>query len=205
MARWILLASIAACRLVAADIHLKALEFVALNENVEQSLRKRLPVQAGALVTDSDFITMAKTVAAFDPTISFRVAVDEESGEAIVRISGVGQGPAVYAKPPRLIHGVDGILPSGVTPAVGFVPLTILVGTDGLVRKVEDNPVADRPEVKPIFLAAVDAVKQWIYEPATANGVPQETRLVVNVQFPGVYTPIPQPRQQRAVKKQLQL
>jgi len=96
------------------------------------------------------------------------------------------------------LHKVDGVLPAGVPPAVGYVPLTIIVGADGTVRNVEDQPLSDKAE----FQAAVAAVKQWIYEPETANGLPRESRLNVSVEFPAADGTIPSSRREVQAKKQ---
>ena len=83
-------------------------------------------------------------------------------------------------KPARLIHKVEPPYPpiAKATRVSGEVALEIIVGIDGRVREVtykSGSPLLAR--------AAIDAVRQWIYEPTTLNGVPVEIVGLITVKF----------------------
>jgi protein TonB len=61
----------------------------------------------------------------------------------------------------------------------GSTTLLIVVGEDGSVRSVS----VDRSLNRDLDAKAVDAVKQWKFEPATKKGVPVSVELGVQVDF----------------------
>jgi len=81
---------------------------------------------------------------------------------------------------PKLVHNVKPVYPElGVQARLSAVViLEAHVGTDGHVQSVRilrGAPVFDD--------AAIDAVKQWRYQPLLLNGVPTEFILTVTVSF----------------------
>jgi TonB family protein len=83
---------------------------------------------------------------------------------------------------PKLISKVRPIFPEQARKAGidGVVVLRCTVGADGSVREVK----AIRSEPMGLTEAAVDAVKQWRYEPArTAAGKPVEVLMTVTISF----------------------
>jgi TonB family protein len=81
-------------------------------------------------------------------------------------------------KPPSVIHNV------GPTPQPAFhgrntVMISLVVGTDGIPHdlKVTSPPNHGYDE------AALDAVQQWRYKPATCDGEPMEVQIVVESEF----------------------
>jgi protein TonB len=56
--------------------------------------------------------------------------------------------------------------------------MMITVGTDGKVRAVHVERGAPQ-----LMQAAVDAVSQWVYQPATLNGHNIPTQIPVSVKF----------------------
>jgi protein TonB len=92
---------------------------------------------------------------------------------AVVRIGG-------KIVRPRLVHVVQPVYPElAVQGRInGTVVVDAHVGVDGRVRSVKvisGNPVFES--------AALDAVRQWRYQPLLLNGVPCEFMLVVTVTF----------------------
>ena len=90
-----------------------------------------------------------------------------------VRVSGP-------VKPPHKIKDVAPVYPSIARSARidGTVQLEATVGLDGKVvgaRVLQSVPMLDQ--------AALDAVQQWQYEPATQNGKPVPVVMKVNVKF----------------------
>jgi len=81
---------------------------------------------------------------------------------------------------PRLLNRVEPVCPplAKLAHATGLVHVVITIGRDGTVQEARDVSGG------PIFYnAALDAVKQWRYEPALLNGVPVEVQMEVTVEF----------------------
>jgi TonB family protein len=83
--------------------------------------------------------------------------------------------------PPRKLVDANPVFPRAHAQdgASGTVVVEGRVGTDGFLKDLRVNDGAD-----PDFAAAtVEAVRQWQYAPVRLNGIPQECRLTVTVQF----------------------
>lgn len=81
--------------------------------------------------------------------------------------------------PPRLIRDVHAQFPQDLWSKTGTVVVAAVVGVDG---KIGDTKAikSPHPELNPF---AVDAVKQWQFEPARQAGKPVPFTITVNVQF----------------------
>ena len=105
---------------------------------------------------------------------SSRVVGAQASGtEQPVRVEGnVQQG--------RLVKQVPPVYPESARQAgiAGTVTLDVLVGKDGTVQQI--NVLSGPPQ---LVAAAMQAVRQWVYRPATENGSPVSVAAVVNVTF----------------------
>jgi TonB family protein len=83
---------------------------------------------------------------------------------------------------PRKLHDVAPVYPSSMREAgrEGVVPVEAVIGTDGSVTSVRVLSA----EVHPDFaIAAVEAVRQWTFDPTLLNGAPVEVRMTVSVEF----------------------
>lgn len=90
---------------------------------------------------------------------------------ARIRIGGAVQRP-------KLIHSVDPVLPPDVH-ATGVVLLRILIDGEGNVEQVDvvsGDPMLTGP--------AIEAVRQWKYQPTTLNGDPVDVETTVSVTLP---------------------
>jgi TonB family protein len=81
---------------------------------------------------------------------------------------------------PKRIKYVDPVYPPEAQRAKlqGYVILEAVIGTDGTVRDVKvikSTALLDQ--------AALDAVKQWRYEPSTVNGTPVQVTMSMTVIF----------------------
>lgn len=152
---------------------------------------------------DTEFILPKENIAVFgfedmqgNPYfLSLRVTGSLKEGEAAVA-GGIACGVtakeleefskgAVKAegdvKPPRLIKEVKPIYPEEARKAEiqGIVILSVRTDIYGSVEKIlvlkSAGPLLDQ--------AAIDAVKQWIYEPMLVNGKPQPVIFTVTVNF----------------------
>jgi len=83
-------------------------------------------------------------------------------------------------RPATLVSRVEPVYPvmAQQMHVSGTVELEALIGTDGRIRelKVKSGP--------PLLVrAAVDAVRQWLYEPTLLNGDPVEVIQPITVRF----------------------
>jgi protein TonB len=95
------------------------------------------------------------------------------AAQEVVRVGGNVQAP-------RPVKHVDAVYPEEAKAAgvSGVVIIEITVATDGTVadaRVLRSIPMLDQ--------AALDAVRQWAYEPALLNGEPVEVLMTVTVNF----------------------
>ncbi len=114
-------------------------------------------------------------------TVTVRFQLDEKSPDKA--IEGFAKGAVKVEKdikPPRLVKEVPPVYPeiarqSGVE---GTVILSVRTGRDGKVENVmvvRSVPLLDQ--------AAIDAVRQWIYEPFVIDGKPASAVFTVTVRF----------------------
>ena len=80
----------------------------------------------------------------------------------------------------RLIHQVTPPYPplARQVRAEGTVQLQAIIGLDGRIRDL--RVTSGHPT---LIQAAVDAVRQWVYQPTTLNGSPVEVLTTIDVNF----------------------
>jgi protein TonB len=86
--------------------------------------------------------------------------------------------PGVEAPVP--IHQPNPVYPPDAIPAgiQGSVQLRVTIGADGLVKRAEV-----RRSVPALDQAALDAVKQWTFKPATKEGQPVDVVTDIEMTF----------------------
>jgi len=103
----------------------------------------------------------------------------EQAGSSAVQIVGV---PAASGTtPPRLISAPDPVYTDAARRAMlqGIVVVSLVVGADGLVR----DPHILTSLRHDLDDSALQAVREWKFEPATKNGQPVEVHVNVQVSF----------------------
>ena len=83
-------------------------------------------------------------------------------------------------KPPKLIKKVNPIYPEDARKA-GVSGLVILEARIDTIGRVEDAKILR--SVPPLDQAAIDAVRQWVYEPLKVDGVDKPALFTVTVSF----------------------
>jgi protein TonB len=80
----------------------------------------------------------------------------------------------------RLIHRVEPLYPplARQTRVSGVVELVGIIATDGRIRELK--LLSGSPLLAP---AALEAVRQWVYEPTLLNGEPVELVATISVIF----------------------
>jgi TonB family protein len=113
--------------------------------------------------------------AASSPESDFELsdAVIEQKLGPVRTSSGVTQGYAIKQPAP--------IYPGSAKErhASGVVILHALIGTDGHIHSLQVISMAD-PD---LALAAIDAVRKWVYKPYLLLGVPVDVETTINVNF----------------------
>ena len=121
------------------------------------------------------FITLRVARWLGEPTSTGGEKIDVPGGVVGGVLSGGGK-----TMPPKLVKQVDPIYPeearkAGVEGVVIMEATTDLYGRVAGVKVLRSIPALDQ--------AAMDAVKQWVYEPMVVDGKPQEVTFTVTVRF----------------------
>lgn len=114
---------------------------------------------------------------------SFRTTMGMSAGLIGSSPDAIGPQPVRVGgniRAPVKIKHVDGVLPGAARQAgvFGMVILEIMIGTDGTVQSAKvlrSIPMLDQ--------AAIDAVKQWVFEPTHLNGTPVPVIMTATVNF----------------------
>ncbi|MGA2273233.1 MAG: M56 family metallopeptidase [Bryobacteraceae bacterium] len=190
---------------------LKSITVSGLSDQAKADLLARLPYHEGdTLPADMSTVMnkVGQAVAEFDEHL--RAAISVSNGEAELTIAikgtedrvGVTGGGVMRATPPVALETGTAVpqrirvgsnvqaanLISRVTPVYpplakqahiqGTVELQVLIGKDGHVQDLK--VISGHPL---LAQAALDAVKDWLYQPTLLNGEPVEVQTTVNVNF----------------------
>jgi TonB family protein len=120
----------------------------------------------------------------FEAPLTFTVHVSFAKGPEVMEFKPRQEGDALRVggeiKPPKKIKDVKPIYPPIAREAgvAGVVIIEVRIGTDGRVedgRVLKSIPLLDE--------AALDAVKQWQFEPTLMNGAPVPLMMTVTINF----------------------
>jgi TonB family protein len=128
------------------------------------------PSAEGAALASSD---KTRTTSAEADQSAEKIASERATGNEPVRVSGL-------LKPPKLLTQVDPVYPkdaleAGVEGTVILEATTDIYGRMQRISVLRSIPMLDR--------AAVEAVRQWVYEPMIVNGKPRGTIFTISVPF----------------------
>jgi protein TonB len=100
---------------------------------------------------------------------------DISNGRTRVRVGG-------NIRAPRKTHNVPPVYPPRMVEAglEGQVSVEAVIGVDGRVVRARPSTVQAHPD---LAQAAVDAVRQWRFDPTLLNGAPVEVVMSVSVNF----------------------
>ena len=173
-----------------------------LSDESRADLLSQLPVHDGGTLSLEAFQNVMRIVKGFDEHLSF-AAMATGSNEVTLRIAvpggiGAARMPAVYTgayasgTPPATIRAAGNVQQSKlvsqsrpVYPAEakqariqGVVKLSAIIAKDGTVQHLE--AISGHPL---LIEAALDAVRQWVYQPTLLNGQPVEVQTDIDVNF----------------------
>jgi len=172
---------------------IQSIRIEGLPTEAQSQLIARLPVHEGDVLTELLAVETAQAVKQFDEHLAVGFLGGPDNGS---RIEIVLQSSSRGLVSPLPTAGVVQVgsraletklrsAPPPVYPALarqariqGVVKLTAIVGKDGRVQNI--NVVSGHPLLIP---AAVEAVKQWVYEPTVVNGAPVEVESGIDVPF----------------------
>ncbi len=179
---------------------IKSIQFSGVSAEAEQELRSRLQVREGDVVTPSDLSKLSGVVSAYDIHMSFSYTTSVAQGGAEYHLQVRAPGAAFVGlatpadKLPdgaqRISPGVQSqkliSKPQPVYPPIaksariqGTVTLQAIIGTDGAVQNLQVVSAASPLLVQ----AAMDAVKEWVYQPTLLNGNPVTVVTTIDVNF----------------------
>ncbi len=160
---------------------------VGLSEQAKNDLLAKLPVHQGDTISED---LVPKTMAAvkeFDEHLRFAMAPSGNDQVALV-ITAPDYVPEVpqrikiggSVQQTKLIQQPRPVYPPEAKAArvQGAVKLTAVIGKDGTVQRLE--VISGDPLLVP---SALEAVKQWVYEPTLLNGNPVEVVTEIDVNY----------------------
>lgn len=122
-------------------------------------------------------------VGTLQETISVRA--ERPAGQQAAGVSPQGPSPVRVGgniRPPRKTRHVAPVYPPSMRDAgrEGVVPLEAIIGVDGSVRSVRVLSAQIHPD---FVMAAIDAVRQWRFDPTLLNGRPIDVAMTVTIEF----------------------
>jgi TonB family protein len=161
------------------------IEVVGLSDSVRSELLARLPVHEGDTM---DMQSMARIMSAVREFDEHLVTSTRSNGtETTIRIQApyapAPEGSAAVntaAGGPTLVRKVNPAYPPLAKQAriSGEVHLSAIIAADGTVKKLE--VISGHPLLVP---PALEAVKQWVYQPTLLNGNPVDVKTEITVTF----------------------
>lgn len=146
-----------------------------LNSGIDR--RPRSPwATVVTVVTVSLFVVPAAVLrGAQSPKPAESVAAPAARPQTALKVGGA-------IKPPRKIKDVQPVYPEAMLEAslTASVELEVTVSKDGTVSKVHVLTTDVHPD---FAVAAVDAVRQWKFEPTLLNGAPVEVMMKCTIAF----------------------
>jgi TonB family protein len=187
----------------------KAINVVGLSDELRADLLSQLPVHEGDTLSFDSFIDVVKAARAFDEHLGIS-APSAGGNEVTLQISApgavttsAGTMPVAFSRratatadaeapPPARIRVGGGVQqtklitqPRPVYPAeaklahvTGAVSLSAIIGKDGAIQHLE--VISGHPLLIP---SALEAVRQWVYQPTLLNGEPVEVVTQIDVNY----------------------
>jgi TonB family protein len=172
----------------------KSVDVYGLPDQARAELLASLPVHEGDTLTGDAMSRISAAAKQYDEHLSVTL-MSAAGGGMDVAIVAPGATPrrpvaaattpggatsAVNGPPPPLIRQVQPVYPPLAKQAriQGMVALKATIAKDGTVQNV--TVVSGHPL---LLQAAMDAVKQWVYQPTLLNGQPVELSTQINLNF----------------------
>jgi TonB family protein len=171
-----------------------------LSDQARNELLAQLPIHEGDTLTGEAFSKLIQTVKDYDEHLSTGMMRDNATGDLTVQISAPGAtwqmmsnaSAPTFPVPPGAIRVGGNVQqvkltsqPAPVYPPLakqahisGVVHLYALIGKDGAVTNLQ--VISGHPL---LVQSAMEAVRQWTYQPTLLNGQPVEVVTQIDVNF----------------------
>jgi TonB family protein len=164
-----------------------SISVVGLSDQAGSELQAKLPVHEGDMLTPELLEKTAAAVRSYDEHLRFVAAPGANDGTALV-ITAQDYVPEVPQRikiggsmqQTKIIQQARPVYPAEAKAArvEGKVKLAAIIGKDGTVQRLE--VISGDPLLVP---SALEAVKQWVYEPTLLNGNPVEVQTEIDVNY----------------------
>ena len=178
---------------------LKQINIVGLTDDAKSHLSSRLPVRTGDILSEDTFLRTIAAVREYDEHLTVGTRTDQD-GSVTFTIAAPGANTSVgYSfagdtQPPvpgrltvggnvqqsKLVQQPRPVYPPLAKQAriSGVVKLAVVLARDGSVQDIK--VISGHPL---LVAAAIDAVKNWVYQPTLLNGQPVEVATQIDVNF----------------------
>ncbi len=170
----------------------KSIQFAGVSADAEQELRNRLGVREGDTVNQSDMANAKRAAQSVDGHFVTNYSLTSAPGGGsevalLVRVAAQAAAPVTGVKMASGAQASQCVTcPPPVYPPIakqariqGAVVLEATIGPDGTVQRIQ---VVSSPS--PLLTpAAIDAVKEWVYQPTLLNNAPVAVSTAVTVNF----------------------
>lgn len=167
-------------------VTLQHIGVLGLSDQARADLISRLPVREGDSIDSARLAEVNNIVKEFDSHLAviygatggeaaLTIAVEDlvPKSSPVLRVGGNVQHTKLISQP-RPNYPIE----AKQARIQGVVKLYALIGKDGTIREL--NVVSGHPLLAP---AAIEAVKQWVYQPTLLNGDPVEVETEIDVNF----------------------
>jgi TonB family protein len=173
---------------------LRSINFVGVSDEARTALMDRLALHIGDNVDKNALLDATKRIMEFDEHLKVGLGTPAE-GEVALTVIGPNPGmkrtePVAGDRPPlriggsmqaaKLVYQPRPIYPPEAKAArvQGKVTLQAVIGKDGTIQKLE---VLSGDAL--LVQSAIDAVRQWVYEPTLLNGDPVDVLTQIDVNY----------------------
>ena len=178
---------------------LKQINIVGLTDEAKSRISGRLPVHVGDILSEDGYQRTVAAVREYDEHLTVGMSIGREDNTTSMTISAPGafMSPTMVEPPPpangtrRITIGGNvqsSKLTSQARPVYpplakqarisGVVKFSVIIAADGTVKNIA--VISGHPLLIP---AALDAVRQWVYQPTLLNGEPVEVQTQIDVNF----------------------
>jgi TonB family protein len=177
-----------AAAIAQAPITVRSINIAGLSDQARSDLLSRLPVHEGDMVSAAQMAQITAAAKEFDSHLMV-VMGRNAAGEGILMISTPDAAPSTgpsrirlggNVQSAKLINQPRPSYPADAKQAriQGKVELHAIIAKDGTIESL--TVISGHPL---LAAAAVDAVKQWVYQPTLLNGQPVEVETQIDVNF----------------------
>ncbi len=171
---------------ISKTVTIQHISVLGLSDQARADLLSRLPVREGDSIDTARLAEVKQVVKEFDSHLAviygatggeaaLTIAIEDlvPKSSPVLRVGGNVQSTKLISQP-RPTYPIE----AKQARIQGVVKLYALIGKDGTIQNL--NVVSGHPL---LAQAALEAVKQWVYQPTLLNGNPVEVETEIDVNF----------------------